>query len=93
MSKELKGKSKMVDLTGEDDEGKENKEVDVLGLSFCLGPVKWPVSDAALGFFWSAGPPEMPEGYKEALQEAMDTTKWGEKKTQANPPGESSINC
>ena len=50
LSEELKGKSKVVDLTGEED--KENEDVDVLGSPYCLEP-RNPVMDAATGFLWT----------------------------------------
>ena len=53
----MKGKSKVVDLTGEED--KENKDVDVLGSPFSLEPRRNPVMDVAAGFLWTAcGPGE-----------------------------------
>ena len=41
LSEKLKGKSKVVDLTG--DEDKENEDVDVLGSPFCLDPRRSPM--------------------------------------------------
>ena len=59
VSKELKGTSKVVDLTGEED--KENKDIDVIGSPFCL-ELRNPVVDVAAGFLWTAqGPTEPPE--------------------------------
>ena len=52
LSKELKGKSKVVDLTREED--KENEDVDVLGSSFCLELRGNPMMDTAAGFLWTA---------------------------------------
>ena len=52
LSEELKGKSKGVDLTGEED--KENEDVDVLGSPFCLEPRRNPMMDVAVGMLWTA---------------------------------------
>ena len=75
LSEELKGKSKVVDLTGEED--KENEDMDVLGSPFCLEPA--PVRNAAVGFLWSAPGPSDPEvDYVGILQEAFETRGWGQ---------------
>ena len=78
-SEELKGKSKVVDLTGEGD--KENEDVDVLGSLFCLDPRRSPMREAAIGMLWTAwGPSEPPEeiDYVGVLQEAFETSGWGQ---------------
>lgn len=75
---EVKCKSKKMDLTGEEEENK-NEGPDVLGLPFCLDHVKWTVSDVASGLLWSAaGVSEVPEGYKEILQKVVNLSGWGE---------------
>ena len=77
LSEAVKGKSKVVDLTGEED--KENEEVDVLGSPFCLEPARFPVRDAAAGFLWSVpGPAEEQVDYVGLLHEAFETRGWGQ---------------
>ena len=79
LSEELKGKSKVVDLTG--DEDKENEDVDVLGSPFCLDPRRSPMKEAAIGMLWTAwGPSEPPEeiDYIGVLREAFKTSGWGQ---------------
>ena len=79
LSEELKGKSKVVDLTR--DEDKENKDVDVLGSPFCLDLRRSPMREAAIGMLWTAwGPLEPPEeiDYVSVLREAFETSGWGQ---------------
>ena len=75
MSEEVKGKSKVVDLTGDD----EQENVDVLGSPFCLEPARCPVREAQMGMLWSAaGLLEVGEEYEEMLQRAVDLSGWPE---------------
>ena len=79
LSEELKGKSKVVDLTR--DEDKENEDVDVLGSPFCLDPRRSPMREAAIGMLWTArGPSEPPEeiDYVGVLREAFEMSGWGQ---------------
>ena len=80
LSKELKGKSKVVDLTSEED--KENEDIDVLGSPFCLEPRGNPMMDAAAGFLWMAQgltePPEEVIDYIGVLREAFEMSGWGQ---------------
>ena len=79
LSEELKGKSKVVDLTR--DEDKENEDVDVLRSPFCLDPRRSLMREAAIGMLWMArGPSEPPEeiDYVGVLREAFETSGWGQ---------------
>ena len=78
LSEELKVKSKVVDLTG--DEDKENEDVDVLGSPFCLDP-RSPMKEAAIRMLWmTQGPSEPPEeiDYVGVLREAFEMSGWGQ---------------
>ena len=79
LSEELKGKSKVADLTG--DEDKENEDVDVLGSPFCLDPRRSLMKEVAIGMLWMAqGPSEPLEeiDYIGVLREAFETSGWGQ---------------
>ena len=79
LSEELKGKSTVVDLTG--DEDKENEDVDVLGSPFCLDPRRSLMKEAVIGMLWTArGLSEPPEeiDYVGVLREAFEMSGWGQ---------------